>query len=257
VAIRLKTRQQIDKMRVAGSLVRQVLDRLGQMIAPGLTTGELNAEAQRMCLARGAQCLFQGVPGRGGAGPFPAAICASVNEELVHGIPGKRVIREGDIISIDFGVRLDGWCGDAAETCLVGRVDPKVRHLVDVTRMALALAIEMARPAQKWSHIARAMQQYVEGEGFSVVREFVGHGIGQEMWEDPKVPNYVSRELEMRDILLEPGLVLAVEPMVNMGDAAVEYAADGWTVVTRDRLPSAHVEHMLAITPSGVEILTR
>lgn len=255
--VRLKTREQIERLRAAGKLVRQVLDRMGAMVAPGVTTAQLDAEAERLCLAAGAQCLFKGVPGRGGAGPFPASICASVNEELVHGIPGKRVIRDGDIVSIDFGVRLNGWCGDAAETYIVGQVDPKIRHLVDVTRNALTMAIEIAKPGQKWSSVARAMQQYVEGEGFSVVREFVGHGIGQEMWEDPKVPNFVTRELEIRDIALEPGLVLAVEPMVNMGSPAVEYAADGWTVVTRDRLPSAHFEHMLAFTPGGVEILTQ
>ena len=256
MAIRLKTRDQIERMRAAGRLVRRVLDELGKMTAPGVTTGELNALAERMCLDGEAQCLFKGVPGRGGAGPFPAAICASVNEQLVHGIPGKRVIRDGDIVSIDFGVRLDGWCGDAAETFVVGEVDQHTRQLVDVTRNALALAIRMAGPGKRWSAVARAMQEYVEGEGFSVVREFVGHGIGQEMWEDPKVPNFVSRELELRDILLEPGLVLAVEPMVNMGSPAVEYAPDGWTVVTRDRLPSAHFEHLLAITPAGVDVLT-
>ncbi|MFA6134381.1 MAG: type I methionyl aminopeptidase [Phycisphaerae bacterium] len=256
MAITLKTPKQIELLRHAGRVVRQVLNSLGQKIAPGLTTEQLNAEAERLCLEHGAQCLFKGVPGRGGAGPFPGAICASVNEEVVHGIPSKRVIRDGDIVSIDFGVRLEGWCGDAAETFVVGRVEPEKQRLVDVTRNALALAIRMIQPGQKWSTVARAMQQYVEGEGFSVVREFVGHGIGTEMWEDPKVPNFVSRDLERRDILLQPGLVLAVEPMVNMGTPAVEYGSDGWTVVTIDRLPSAHFEHMIAVTPQGADVLT-
>lgn len=243
-------------MRSSGRLVRLVLDHLGEIIRPGITTKELDAEAERMCLANKAECLFKGVPGRRGVGPFPACICASVNEQLVHGIPSDRKIVDGDIVSIDFGVRLDGWCGDAANTFVVGPVAPNVRHLVDVTQNSLEMAVRMCRPGVKWSAIARAMQQYVEGEGFSVVRDFVGHGIGREMWEEPKVPNFVSRELELRDIVLEPGMVLAVEPMVNMGLATVEYAPDGWTVVTKDRLPAAHFEHTLAITADGVEVLT-
>lgn len=257
VAIRLKTREQIEQMRLACRLVRQVLDRIAGLIAPGVKTEQLDREAEKMCLDAGAECLFKGVPGRGGVGPFPAAICASVNEELVHGIPGNRVIREGDIISIDFGVRINGWCGDSAETFIVGEVPQDVRRLVDTTRKVLEMAIDAMQPGKRWSKIAMAMQQYVEQQGFAVVREFVGHGIGQEMWEDPKVPNFLSRELESRDIVLEPGLVLAVEPMVNMGMAAVEYAPDGWTVRTRDRLPSAHFEHVVAVTTTGVEVLTR
>lgn len=254
MAIRLKTPQQIEQMRRAGSIVRKVLDRLGELIAPGVTTEELDVQAQKLCHELGGICLFKGVPGR--TGPFPGNICASLNEEVVHGIPGKRAIREGDIVSIDFGVRLNGWCGDAANTFVVGQVPPRVRHLVDVTRNSLGLAIEMCRPGEKWSNVARAMQKCVESEGFSVVRDFVGHGIGAEMHEDPKVPNFVSRELEARDILLRPGLVLAVEPMVNMGSPGVAYGDDGWTVVTKDGLPSAHFEHTLAITDSGVEVLT-
>jgi len=257
VAIRLKSPEQIEKMRLAGHIVRQVLDRMGEMAAPGVTTKEMDGEAQRLCEAAGAQCLFKGVPGRGKAGPFPGAICASINEELVHGIPSDRAIKAGDIVSIDFGVRLGGWCGDSAETFIVAEPSSDVVRLVDVTKNVLALAIGMCKPEMKWSHIARAMQEYVEGEGFSVVRDFVGHGIGAEMWEDPKVPNFVSRELEAHDIVLKPGMVIAVEPMVNMGRPAVEYARDGWTVVTRDRLPSAHFEHTLAITDSGVDILTK
>jgi methionyl aminopeptidase len=257
VAIELKTPQQIERMRRAGRIVRRVLDRLGEMIVPGVTTEQLDAEADRLCRSQGAECLFKGVPGRGGAGPFPGSICASVNEEVVHGIPSAdRVVRDGQIVSIDFGVRLDGWCGDAAETFVVGRVDEEVQRLVDVTRNCLALALRMARPQRYWSEVAAAMQEYVESEGFSVVREFVGHGIGRAMHEDPKVPNFVSRELQVNDILLQPGLVLAVEPMVNMGSPGVEYAPDGWTVVTADRLPSAHFEHTIAITAAGPDVLT-
>lgn len=256
MAIRLKTAGQIQQMRKAGRVVRKVLDRLGEIVAPGITTEELDAEAERLCVEAGAECLFKGVPGRGSAGPFPGAICASINEEVVHGIPSKRQIKSGDIVSIDFGVRLDGWCGDAAETYIVGEVDEKTARLVNVTRNALSLAVKMSTPGGKWSVVARAMQEYVESEGFSVVREFVGHGIGKEMHEEPKVPNFVSHELEIRDILLCEGLVLAVEPMVNMGAHAVKLARDGWTVLTRDGAPSAHFEHMLAITAGGVEVLT-
>lgn len=256
MAIRLKTAQQIEKMRRAGRIVRQVLDRLGKLAAPGVTTKQLDDEAERLCIEAGAECLFKGVPGRGMAGPFPGSICASLNEEVVHGIPGSRAVKDGDIVSIDFGVRLDGWCGDSANTFIVGQVSPKVKHLVDVTKNSLELAIRMCRPGEKWSNVARAMQKYVEDEGFSVVREFVGHGIGSEMHEDPKVPNFVSRELEARDILLRPGLVLAIEPMVNLGSPRVAYGEDGWTVVTQDGLPSAHFEHTVAITEHGCEILT-
>ncbi len=256
VAITLKTAEQITKMRCAGQVVRRVLNRLGEMISPGVTTRELDAEAERMCLAAGGSCLFKGVPGRGGAGPFPGAICVSLNEQVVHGIPSERTIRDGDIVSVDFGVLLDGWCGDAATTYCVGDVDAKTRRLVDVTRNALAMSLEMIRPGRKWSEIAGAMQEYVESEDFSIVRDFVGHGIGSEMHEEPKVPNFVSRELRSRDIVLEEGMVLAIEPMVNLGGAGVRYEADGWTVVTRDRLPSAHFEHTVAVGSDGADVLT-
>lgn len=256
MAIRLKTTGQIQQMRKAGQVVRNVLNRMGEMVAPGVTTEELDSEAERLCVEAGAECLFKGVPGRGSAGPFPGNICASINDEVVHGIPSNRQIKSGDIVSIDFGVRLNGWCGDAAETYTVGEVDEKPAHLVKVTRNALSIAVEMSMPGGKWSTVARAMQEYIESEGFAIVQEFVGHGIGAEMHEDPKVPNFVSRELEARDILLCEGLVLAVEPMVNMGTHAVKLARDGWTVLTKDAAPSAHFEHMLAITAKGVEVLT-
>jgi methionyl aminopeptidase len=226
------------------------------MVAPGITTEELDAEAQKLCLANGGKCLFKGVPGRGRAGPFPGAICVSLNEEVVHGIPSQRIVKEGDIVSVDFGVELDGWCGDAAETFIVGQAPDNVRRLVEVTRNSLAMAVAMAGPGVKWSSVAEAMQGYVEGEGLAVVREFVGHGIGSEMHEDPKVPNFVSRELLRRDINLEPGLVLAVEPMVNLGSADVKCLSDGWTVATCDSAPSAHFEHTIAITPDGATMLT-
>lgn len=256
MAIRLKSPDQIERMREAGRIVRLVLDRLGQMVAPGITTEELNAEAENLCHANGGKCLFKGVPGRGGAGPFPGAICVSLNEEVVHGIPSKRPVRDGDIVSVDFGVELDGWCGDAAETFIVSEAPDRVRHLVEVTRNSLAMAVAMCGPGVKWSSVAEAMQGYIENEGFSVVREFVGHGIGSSMHEDPKVPNFVSPQLRRYDIDLTPGLVLAVEPMVNLGTADVKCCADGWTVATCDSQPSAHFEHTIAITPDGATVLT-
>jgi len=256
VAIRLKSPDQIESMRKAGRIVRLVLDRLGGMVVPGITTEELDAEAERLCLENGGKCLFKGVPGRGRAGPFPGAICVSLNEEVVHGIPSKRTVCDGDIVSVDFGVELDGWCGDAAETFIVGQASDEVKSLVEVTRNALAMAVAMSGPGLKWSNIAEAMQEYVEGQGLSVVREFVGHGIGSEMHEDPKVPNFASAELRRRDILLQPGLVLAVEPMVNLGTADVKCRRDGWTVVTSDLRASAHFEHTIAITPDGATVLT-
>ena len=243
-------------MRRAGGLVHAVLRHLGEMVAPGVTTQELNDEAERLTLEAGAECLFKGVPGRFGAGPFPGAACVSVNEQVVHGIPSKRKIAEGDVVSIDFGVRLDGWCGDAADTFIVGEVPDGTRRLVDVTRNSLEIVFGMVRARERWSNVARALQQYIEGEGFSVVREFVGHGIGRSMHEEPKVPNFVSPELEARDILLQEGMVLAVEPMVNAGTAAVELAPDRWTVLTRDRRPSAHYEHTIAVAADGADVLT-
>ena len=165
-------------------------------------------------------------------------------------------VAEGDIVSVDFGVRLNDWCGDAAETFIVGKTSSEVGRLVDVTRNSLAVAVGMCRPGEKWSNIARAVQGYVESEGFSVVREFVGHGIGSDMHEEPKVPNFVSRELTMQDIVLAEGMVLAIEPMVNLGSAKVMYGPDGWTVVTKDGRPSAHFEHTVAITAEGASVLT-
>lgn len=252
----LKTPEQIERMRRAGRIVRLALEALREMIAPGVTTGALDARAERICLESGARCLFKNYSVPREPFAFPASICASVNEEVVHGIPSGRAIRDGDIVSVDFGVKLDGWCGDAAETYLVGNVPQQTRRLVEVTRNALAMAVGMIRPGGRWSDVARAVQGYVESEGFSVVRDFVGHGIGMDMHEPPQVPNFVSRELELNDIELVPGLVLAIEPMVNMGGYKVERLKSGWTVVTRDRKPSAHFEHTVAVTDSGVTVLT-
>lgn len=257
VAVELKTPEQIEGMRRAGRIVRQVLDRIERMVAPGVTTEELDAEAGRLCEQAGGTCLFKGVPGRGKAGPFPGNICASINEQVVHGIPSSRRIEDGDIVSIDFGVRLDGWCADAAATFPCGDVPPRAARLLEVTRNALELARQMCRPGENWSTVAGAMQSYIEDEGFSVVREFVGHGIGREMHEEPKIQNFVSPQLLANDIPLEEGLVIAVEPMVNLGTPDVQYGPDGWAVITRDRKPSAHFEDTLAITADGTTVVTR
>lgn len=257
MAVSLKTQREIELMRQAGRLVHRVLQRIADLVAPGVTTGELNQEAERLIREAGAQPLFKGVTHRGVKFPFPAALCVSVNEEVVHGIPGPRRLREGDIVSIDCGVRLNGYCGDAAVTLPVGHVEPEARRLLDVTAGALDLAIREVRPGRRWSEIARKMQAFVENAGFSVVREFVGHGIGTHMHEEPKVVNFYDPLHRNGDFVLRPGLTIAVEPMVNAGEPAVQYADDtGWTVITRDRRLSAHFEHVLAVTETGCDVLT-
>ncbi len=255
MAIKLKSGREIELIRKAGRICSKVMARLGEMVAPGVTTAELDAEAARLTIEMDAEPLFKGVPGP--KSPFPGVICASVNEEVVHGIPSDRAIREGDVVSIDYGCRLNGYCGDTAETFLVGQVKPDVVSMAAATKRALAIAVEMTRPGERWSNVARTMQEHVEGEGFSVIEQFVGHGIGKAMHEEPKVPNFVSPELLARDILLEVGLVIAVEPMVAMGSADVTVdKKDGWTVRTKDKRPAAHYEHTLAVTADGVSVLT-
>lgn len=254
MAIKLKSKREIELMRRAGGVVRRVLDRLSDMAAPGVATADLDAEAERLTRDLGAEALFKGVPGRGG--PFPGTTCISVNEQLVHGIPSQRRIRPGDIVSIDYGCRLDGYCADAAVTCIIEKPAERVCRLVAATRRMLEIALERARPGLLWSELAGAMQAYVEQLGFAVVREFVGHGIGKDMWEDPKVPNFVCRDQSQPDFVLEEGLVIAVEPMVTMDSAEVVVESDGWTVVTRDGKPSAHFEHTLAIAADGTDVLT-
>jgi methionyl aminopeptidase len=187
---------------------------------------------------------------------FPGYTCISVNEEVIHGIPGPRRLKDGDIVSIDANVFLEGWVADAATTCPVGPISPKVQKLLDVTQGALKVAIDTAKPGKKWSDVARLMQWTVEQAGFNVVREFVGHGVGRSMHEDPKVPNFVTPESGRGDFVLRSGMTIAVEPMVVMGRRDVVLLEDDWTVVTEDRLPAAHFEHTLAITESGVDILT-
>lgn len=253
----LKSRREIELMRAAGTLVRRVLSSIEELVQPGVTTAELNVAAEKMIADAGAKALFKGVTTPQARVPFPAALCTSVNEEVVHGVPGARKLRAGDIVSIDCGVRLNGYCGDAATTIAVGEVAAPVRHLMEVTRRTLDLAVEAIRPDRMWSEIAGRLQEYVEGEGLSVVREFVGHGIGQDMHEEPKVPNFVDRGQKKADFKLVQGMTLAVEPMVTLGRAEVCYAGkERWAVSTKDGRPAAHYEHTVAVTADGADVLT-
>ncbi len=244
-------------LRTAGSVVAKVLSKLKEDAKPGVSTAELDKTALRMTRDAGAIALFKGFPCPYMDKPFPGAICASVNEQLVHGIPSKKVIlKEGDILSIDFGIKLNGYCGDSAITVAIGQIEPGRQRLMAVTQRLLDSAVEQMAPGVKWSTIAGAMEEIAKGAGFSVVKEYVGHGIGTEMHEDPKVPNFVSKELLRDDILLKEGMVLAVEPMVNMGKAGVRTLPDGWTVITKDKKCSAHFEHTIAVVGGGCEVLT-
>lgn len=240
-------------MREAGKVVAEALRLCRAMAKPGVKTIEINQAVEELYGRYGAVPLFKGYPGKV---PFPAVTCISVNEEIVHGIPGQRVIREGDLLKIDTACKLNGWCADAAITQMIGEVSSEKRRLVEVAEKVLQTAmVEMTR-RRWWSEVAGIMQRLVESAGFSVVTQYVGHGIGRVMHENPQVPNFVNYELKKHDFRLEEGLVLAVEPMVNMCRPEADTLRDHWTVVTRDRLPSAHVEHTLAITKEGVLVVT-
>ncbi|MBE3580332.1 MAG: type I methionyl aminopeptidase [Thermoanaerobacteraceae bacterium] len=243
----LKGRREIEFMRQAGRVVAEALAALERRIAPGVTTLELNRLAEEILERRGAVPAFKGYRG------FPASICTSVNEEVVHGIPGLKKLVEGDIISIDIGAVINGYYGDAAATFPVGVIDEEKRRLLEVTREALWQGIRHAVVGKRLSDISYAIQSHVEKEGFSVVRDYVGHGIGSQMHEEPQVPNFGSPGRGPR---LRPGMTLAIEPMVNAGGHQVMTREDGWTVVTADGRPSAHFEHTVAITDNGPEVLT-
>lgn len=243
----LKSERELSLMREAGRVVARTLELLQKAVEPGITTGELNDLAEKYITSQGALPSFKGYHG------FPASICASVNEEVVHGIPGLRTLKRGDIISIDVGALLNGYQGDAAITVPVGEVKPEIAHLLQVTREALELGIQEARPERRLSDISHAVQTHVESQKLSVVREFVGHGIGRNMHEDPQVPNFGSPGRGPR---LQPGMTLAIEPMVNLGGPGVMILDNGWTVVTRDGSFSAHFEQTIAITSEGPKVLT-
>jgi methionyl aminopeptidase len=239
---------EIEQMREAGRLVGEVLSELAAAVAPGVSTADLDELAEKRIRQAGATPAFKGYHG------YPATICASINDEVIHGIPsGRRVLNEGDIISIDVGASLDGYFGDSAVTLPVGQISESAASLLRVTEEALYKAIEAAKSGKRISDIGHAVQKHVEAYGFSVVREFVGHGIGQRMHEEPQIPNYGEPGHGPR---LAEGMVLAIEPMVNAGTAAVKVLADGWTAVTRDSSLSAHFEHTVAVTAGEPWILT-
>jgi len=243
-----KSAAELQRMRAANALVADVLAELASEVQPGVTTLDLDRLAEQRVRAAGAVPAFKGYRG------YPATLCASVNDEVVHGIPSaERRLNEGDIVSLDMGVLVDGYYGDSAVTVGVGRISEDARRLLQVTEQALYRGIEAARPGGRLSDIGHAIQAWVEEHGFSVVREFVGHGIGTRLHEEPQIPNYGQPGRGPR---LSEGMVLAIEPMVNLGRAGVKVLPDGWTAVTKDGSLSAHFEHTVAITAEGPEILT-
>jgi methionyl aminopeptidase len=243
-----KSPAEIEKMRAASLLVSNVLAELAAMVRPAISTLELDAAAERMVRERGAEPAFKGYRG------YPCTLCASVNEQVIHGIPSKRPLNEGDIISLDMGVKMNGFFGDSAITVPVGRVSEEAQLLLRVTREALEKGIAQVRLGGRISDIGHAIQEHVEAHGFSVVREFVGHGIGASLHEEPQIANYGDPGRGPR---LAEGMTLAIEPMVNVGKPGVKMLADGWTAITRDGSLSAHFEHTVAVTKNGPLVLTR
>jgi methionyl aminopeptidase len=242
-----KSPAELERMRAANALVGDVLAHLATMVAPGVTTWDLDVEAEKLVRAAGADPAFKGYRG------YPCTLCASVNEQVVHGIPAQRALVEGDIISLDMGVKLNGFYGDSAVTVPVGRVSPEAAKLLRVTRESLEKGIEQVRLGGRVSDIGHAIQAHVEANGFSVVREFVGHGIGASLHEEPQIANYGEPGRGPR---LAEGMTLAIEPMVNMGRPAVKVLGDGWTAVTKDGSLSAHFEHTVAVTRDGPLVMT-
>jgi methionyl aminopeptidase len=245
----LRSQREIEKIRKACLVVAEILKRLREHVQPGVTTWDLDALSEDLAARRKAKPAFKGYHG------YPFALCTSVNEEVVHGMPSKRrELKEGDIISIDFGVMIDGYYGDAAITVPVGKVSNEARELCRVTEDSLYEGIRQVQSKNRLSDISHAIQQFVEAHGFSVVREFVGHGIGQQLHESPQIPNYGPAG---KGVVLKPGMVFAIEPMINLGRAEVEILEDHWTAVTIDRKLSAHFEHTVAVTEAEPDILTK
>ena len=245
-----KTKEEIELMRESALLVSKTLGEVAKVIKPGVTTLQLDKLAEEFIRDNG------GIPGFLGLYGFPNTLCMSPNAQVVHGIPGGKVVRDGDILKIDTACKLNGWCADAAISIPIGTVSDEKRRLIEVGEQVLNIAIKELSRCKWWTEVATKMQKAAEDAGFSVVTQYVGHGIGKLMHEHPQVPNYVNREVKKQDFKLEEGLVLAVEPMINMGKAETEVLRDHWTVVTRDGLPSVHVEHTLALTKDGVFVLT-
>ena len=244
----IRSPREVEQIRKANVVVAEVLERLKTLVVPGVTTDDLDRISEEIILSRGAVPAFKGYRG------YPKTLCVSINEEVVHGIPNQRRLKEGDIVSIDVGSNLHGYFGDAAITFPVGEVNPEAKRLMEVTEKALTIGIGMAKVGNRLFDISHAVQAWVESNGFSVVRDFVGHGIGKSLHEDPQIPNFGSPNQGPR---LEKGMILALEPMVNEGTYEVRVLDDGWTVVTADGKPSAHFEHTIAITDGEAEILSR
>jgi len=244
----IRSPREVEQIRKANIVVAEVLERLKTLVVPGVTTDELDGISEEIILSKGAVPAFKGYRG------YPKTLCVSINEEVVHGIPNKRKLKEGDIVSIDVGTNLHGYFGDAAITLPVGEINPEAKRLLEVTEKALSIAIGMAKVGNRLFDISHAVQAWVESNGFSVVRDFVGHGIGKSLHEDPQIPNFGSPNQGPR---LEKGMIFALEPMVNEGTYEVRILDDGWTVVTADGKPSAHFEHTIAITDGEAEILSR
>lgn len=251
----LKSPHEIEIMRAANRIVSEILAELRERVTPGVSTGDLDRMAAELIRKKGARSAFKGYRMRNGSVPFPATICISLNDEVVHGIPSfQRIMREGDLISLDFGVIYRDFYGDAALTLAIGKVEARARRLLDTTAAALEAGIAEAQVGNRLGNVSAAIQERVEHEGFSVVREFVGHGVGRRLHEDPPVPNYGLRD---RGVRLREGMVIAIEPMVNEGSPEVALKSDGWTAVTRDGRLSAHFEHSVAVTEKGPEVLSR
>jgi len=247
--IKLKTPEQIEKMQASAKVLVDAFLEMRKVIAPGMTTRELDAVAENVITDAGCIPSFKGYNG------FPSCCCISVNEEVVHGIPGDRVLVDGDIVGVDCGVIKDGWHSDSAETFAIGEIDDEAARLMKVTLEGLELGIEQARPGKRISDIGTAVATHANAAGFSVVESLVGHGIGRRLHEDPQVPNY--RSFSSPDPILEEGLVIAIEPMINLGKKRVITLPDRWTIVTADRMLSAHFEHTVAVTADGPKVLTR
>jgi methionyl aminopeptidase len=247
VKIPLKNAAELEAMRVSCRMTAEVLAQVAAAVQPGVTTGELDALTRRLIAGMGAKPSFLNYRG------YPGAICVSINDEVIHGIPGRRVVLPGDVVSLDVGVYYNGFHGDTATTVTVAVTDPEVIRLVETTRRALAAALAVARPGCRLSDVSHAVESVVEAGGCSVVRDFVGHGVGRHLHEDPQIPNYGAPGCGP---VLKPGMTLAIEPMVNLGRAGVAVLDDKWTVVTRDGKPSAHFEHTVAVLEESVEVLT-
>ena len=245
--IPLKSAVELKAMQVSGRMTATVLAEVAAAVQPGVTTGELDALTRRLIEGMGAKPSFLGYRG------YPGAICISINDEVIHGIPGRRVVLPGDVVSLDVGVYYNGFHGDCATTVMVGVIDPEVVRLVETTKRALAAALAAAKPGGRLSDVSHAVESVVVAGGCSVVRDFVGHGVGRHLHEDPQIPNYGAPG---RGPVLKPGMTLAIEPMVNLGRADVSVLEDKWTVVTRDGKPSAHFEHTVAVLEESVEVLT-